>query len=307
MRGISLVFRRMLVFVFALLAVAVLCAALVLCEGRLAYGDEGSGSYSATSAEWNIGGIQADSSVRVGDTVFFSAAVGGADAEGAGLTYNYAWAYGNSGWDDWSSTVKETGSMTSAAEGSFTPARPGTYRVWVNVADASGRRVTSGHALVEVSKLDWAVGAASAPASAKAGDAVPFSAAVGGADAEGAGLTYNYAWAYGESGWDDWSSTVKETGSMTSAAEGSFTPARPGTYRVWVNVADRYGRRVTSGHALVRVADLNWSATGLADDGDSWRKRFVQCDRVGRRCGSPYLQLRVGLRASPAGTTGRPR
>lgn len=57
------------------------------------------------------------------------------------VTYNYAWAYGKSGWDDWSSTVKETGSMTSAAEGSFTPARPGTYRVWVDVADASGRQV----------------------------------------------------------------------------------------------------------------------------------------------------------------------
>ena len=66
-----------------------------------------------------------------------------------------------------------------------------------------------------------------APANAHVGDTVTFVAA---AEAD-----YNYAWAEGD-GWDNWSSTVKETGSTTKATSGTFKPTKAGRYRLWIDV-----------------------------------------------------------------------
>ena len=51
--------------------------------------------------------------------------------------------------------------MTSAPSGSFTPSRPGDYYVWVDVADASGRTLTTDRAKVSVGTPIMAVGQSS--------------------------------------------------------------------------------------------------------------------------------------------------
>ncbi|WP_308855552.1 N-acetylmuramoyl-L-alanine amidase, partial [uncultured Slackia sp.] len=185
-------------------------------------------------------------SVQVGSEVSYSA---NTNSDSSGLTYSYAWSY-EGGWDLWGSTLKDTGAMTSAPSGSFTPSRPGDYYVWVDVADASGRTLTTDRAKVSVSALDWSVSGVSAPSSGKVGSPVEFSASVSGPDSSG--LTYSYAWSY-EGGWDLWGSTLKDTGAMTSAPSGSFTPSRPGDYYVWVDVADASGRTLTTDRAKVSV------------------------------------------------------
>ena len=65
---------------------------------------------------------------------------------------------------------------------------------------------------------------------------------------------FNYAWAKGE-GWEDWGSTIKETGEATHATTGVFTPKEPGTYRLWVDVIDQNGESVTTQSVHVTVAD----------------------------------------------------
>ncbi len=56
-------------------------------------------------------------SVQVGSEVSYSA---NTNSDSSGLTYSYAWSY-EGGWDLWGSTIKDTGAMTSAPSGSFTP------------------------------------------------------------------------------------------------------------------------------------------------------------------------------------------
>ena len=100
-----------------------------------------------TARAWSVSGVEAPSSAQAGDRVSFSAAV--SDRPASGLTYNYAWSLGG-GWDTWGSTVKETGEMTAEASGSFVPSLPGTYYLWIDVRDASGRQVTTERKAVEV-------------------------------------------------------------------------------------------------------------------------------------------------------------
>ncbi len=165
--------------------------------------------------DWEAAYVSAPAEVGLGNSVSYEVVL----LDGyENVTYNYAWATGKSGWDDWSSTVKETGAPTADRQGTFTPKRLGVYRVWIDAVNSRGVSHTLDGGVVEVSDR-WSLDGVSAPASAKVGRKVSFAAEVSGAWVAGAGLTYNYAWAYGESGWDDWSSTVKETGSMTSAAE----------------------------------------------------------------------------------------
>ena len=64
---------------------------------------------------------------------------------------------------------------------------------------------------------------------------------------------YNYAWAEGE-GWDNWGSTLKDTGSYTGANSGVFKQDKPGTYRLWVDVVGDDGN-ITSAQHYITVVD----------------------------------------------------
>ncbi len=207
---------------------------------------------------WTAGTTIAPKTGKVGETVEFSAAVSGSGL--STLKYNYAWSY-EGGWSLWDSTVKSTGKMTSAKSGSFKPAKAGTYHVWVDVEDSTGRRVTTKTALVKIASLDWNATTTKAPASGKVGQSITFSAVVSGADTKN--LTYNYAWSYG-GGWSEWGSTVKSTGKATTSSTGSFTPKKPGRYVLWVDVIDKTGRKVTTSSAVVDVNDYDWAVKSVA-------------------------------------------
>ncbi len=180
-----------------------------------------------------------------GKPITFSANVVG---ETSGLTYNYAWSYQGK-WETWGSTVKDTGHRTSATSGSFTPTKIGDYYLWVDIVRADGTTQTTLQKKISVSG-DWSASGVSAPSTAKVGQSVSWSAEVSGPDS--GSLTYSYAWRYG-TGWSLWGSTLKDTGSTTSARSGSFTPTKAGTWYVWVDVRDASGRTVTTDAHAVRV------------------------------------------------------
>ena len=191
---------------------------------------------------WTLNGVDVESSAYVGDTVEFSADVSG---DKSGLKYNYAWSY-EGGWDDWSSTKKETGDMTTATSGSFTASKVGTYHVWVDVEDSGGNSETSAAFYVTVSKkpLAWKLNGVdwSAPA-IDLGDTVTFSAEI---DGDKTGLKYNYAWSWEHEWGDNWDSTLKRTGAMTTDTSYTFTPSKIGIYYLWIDVQDSEGNTVTS-------------------------------------------------------------
>ena len=176
----------------------------------------------------------------VGDAVTFSANVVG---QASGLTYNYVWQLDGS-WakGDWGSTILSTGSDTSETSGSFTPAKAGTYTLYVDVVSPDGTRETRS-TTVEVKDGFVYNGVTVSTASPTVGSPVTFSANVSGATA---GLTYNYVWQLDVS-WakGDWGSTVLSTGSDTSETSGSFTPAKAGTYNLYVDVVSPDGTRET--------------------------------------------------------------
>ena len=205
---------------------------------------------------WTFDGVSAPASATVGTPVEFSPKLTG---DAAGLTYNYVWTFeGRWGADDWSSTVKDTGSNTTAKSGTFTPTKPGTYRLYVDAVDAYGNKTTK-DATVQVG-FGWTFDGVSAPASATVGTPVEFSPKLTG---DAAGLTYNYVWTY-EGLWSegDWSSTVKETGANTKDMSGTFTPTKPGTYRLYVDAVDAYGNKTTK-DATVQVG-FGWTFDGVS-------------------------------------------
>ena len=63
---------------------------------------------------------------------------------------------------------------------------------------------------------------------------------------------FNYAWAEGE-GWDNWGSTLKDTGSYTGANSGVFKQDKPGTYRLWVDVVGEDGSKTSAQHYITVV------------------------------------------------------
>ena len=175
-----------------------------------------------------------------GDAVTFSANVVG---QVSGLKYNYVWSYEGS-WakGEWGSTVLSTGSDTSETSGSFTPAKAGTYTLYVDVVSPDGTRETKS-TTVEVKDGHVYNGVTVTTASPTVGSPVTFSANVSGATA---GLTYNYVWQL-DGSWakGEWGSTVLSTGSDTSETSGSFTPAKAGTYTLYVDVVSPDGTRET--------------------------------------------------------------
>jgi N-acetylmuramoyl-L-alanine amidase len=184
-----------------------------------------------------------------GDAVTFSANVAG---QTSGLKYNYVWSYEGS-WakGDWGSTVLSTGSDTSETSGSFTPSKPGTYTLYVDVVSPDGTRETKS-TTVEVKDGYVFNGVTVSAASPAVGSPVTFSANVAG---QTSGLKYNYVWSY-EGSWakGDWGSTVLSTGSDTSETSGSFTPSKPGTYTLYVDVVSPDGTRETKS-TTVEVAN----------------------------------------------------
>ncbi len=164
--------------------------------------------------------------------------------------------------------MKETGVRTVASSGSFVPRKPGTYRVWIDVSDATGRTV-----MVD-STIDVSLGFSYDECKVSAtnityGDSVTVSCDVTANNSSR--LTYNYAWAFGESGWDEWSSTVKETGSTTGDTSFSFKPTKAGVYRVWADVADEFGNVVTRSAESVYV-DSGWQISSLQTNVESSQK-----------------------------------
>ena len=121
---------------------------------------------------WEPVGVDAPAKVYVGKKVSFSAKLSGV-ADGA--TYNYVWRYGTD-WKEWGSTVKDTGSKTSATTGSFTPTKTGTYTLTVDVKDRYGREKSMKTKVKVIA--DWKATGVDAPTVVKQGDRVTFSAKV---------------------------------------------------------------------------------------------------------------------------------
>ncbi|MBM6943575.1 hypothetical protein H6A22_10925, partial [Collinsella intestinalis] len=125
--------------------------------------------------------------------------------------FNYVWRY-EGGWDDWSSTLKETGDYTSDSSWSFTPSKAGDYAIYVDAVRTNGAIET--YTLHLSVQEDWNyIGLNVGAASIELGEKVDLSPEIIGPDA--AYARFNYVWRY-EGGWDDWSSTLKETGDYTS-------------------------------------------------------------------------------------------
>ena len=115
---------------------------------------DGSRQTKSTTVKVAAGSSYAYNGVKVKTTapargypVTFSANVSG---DTSALTYNYVWSYEGS-WEkgEWGSTVLSTGSDTSETTGSFTPAKAGTYTLYVDVVSPDGSRQTKS-ATIEV-------------------------------------------------------------------------------------------------------------------------------------------------------------
>jgi N-acetylmuramoyl-L-alanine amidase len=187
---------------------------------------------------WSVSGINVSTTeAYVGEAVTYSPKIMGV---GENLTYNYVWAKPD--WSSWSSTVKSTGSMTTSASGTFTPTEAGTYRLFIDVC-SNGTSKTTRMVTITVKNGYRYRGVKVTTDMPVVGDAVTFSANLGGYTA---GLTYNYVWQL-DGSWakGDWGSTVLSTGSDTSEISGSFTPAKAGTYNLYVDVVSPDGTRET--------------------------------------------------------------
>ncbi|MBQ6454439.1 MAG: metallophosphoesterase, partial [Coriobacteriales bacterium] len=213
------------------------------------------------NADWTIIGLDVPESIPLGSELTYRAVIGG---RGEGLKYNYVWRFGED-WQYWSSTVKETGEMTSEDSFTFTPDRIGVYSLWVDVQDAAGHRATSHTASLQVLRPDafaWSLQGVSAPESIELGHTLTFSAIVEGTPKD---ASFNYAWSW-EGNWgDDWDSTVKSTGEMTQDTSFTFTPRKLGTYYLWVDVKDAFGESATSEQLAVQVLakQCPWKRTGV--------------------------------------------
>ena len=210
-------------------------------------------------SNWSLKGVDAPSSITLGQSIEYHANIEGYSDE---LQYNYVWSWEGQWGDNWDSTVKRTGSMTSESSYSFTPRKTGSYHLWLDVKDPSGVSVTSDpiFVIVDAPTEQWSLLGIEAPSSLTLGNELEFSARISGPTD---GLTYNYAWSWEGQWGDNWDSTVKRTGSMTSETSYSFTPRKKGEYSLWVDVRDVTGRTITSGTVQVRVTQDSWSLSGV--------------------------------------------
>ncbi|MBQ3302030.1 MAG: hypothetical protein IJH04_07810, partial [Eggerthellaceae bacterium] len=236
--------------------------------GNSVTSDQVAVTVSQKTPDWSIAGVSfspADvSAIARGTNVTFYADING---NSDGLDYNYAWSWEGQWGDNWSSTVKETGAMTSSILGHLECRKSGTYYVSVDVADKYGNRATSDtYPVTVLSDGPWELVGVNAPSSAPVDDPLTFSAQITG---DTTNLEYNYAWSY-EGGWDDWSSTKLETGANTTADSWTFTPTKQGTYHLWIDVTDG-DRSVTSevfyvsvGAPIEEISELSATITAPA-------------------------------------------
>ena len=212
--------------------------------------------FYSSNTWWSVSGINVSTTeAYVGETVTYSPKLMGV---GENLTYNYVWAKPD--WSSWGSTVKDTGSMTSSASGTFTPTKPGTYWLFVDVC-SNGASKTTRMVTVNVKSGYGYRGVKVTTDMPVAGDAVTFSANVVG---QTSALKYNYVWSY-EGSWakGEWGSTVLSTGSDTSETTGSFTPAKAGTYTLYVDVVSPDGSRETKSTTVKVAAGSSYAYNGV--------------------------------------------
>lgn len=205
-------------------------------------------AYAATGIDLSA------TSVEVGSSVDVSAAL---PSGLAGLTYNYVWCF-NGGWDEWSSTVKETGEYTAESPWTFTPAKRGTYVLYVDVAAQDGTSLTLSTTLNVNNGWDFAGVVLDKTSPQVVHTPLTVTSQVSGERTDV--LEYNYVWS--RDNWTEWSSTVKETGGRTSETSFTFTPTRSGRYTFYVDVVDtRSGETVTK-QAEIQI-NARWTLKGL--------------------------------------------
>ena len=215
--------------------------------------------------EWSFTGVRVSSPrVRVDEPVTVTPVTSG-DLDGA--EYNYVWSY-EGGWDLWGSTVRDTGKGTSEASSELSFYRPGTYTLYVDVTDRSGRTRTMSTG-VEAYDDSWSLdGVTASPAEVVAGDEVTCAPVVSG---DASGLRYNYVWQRNGS-WaeGDWGSTELDEGSDTAEASHAGALDTPGRYTLYVDAVSARGERRTASTQVVA-----WGVTGIdvssSDGGMTWK------------------------------------
>jgi hypothetical protein len=222
-----------------------------------------SATLEVTPPSWSFTGVGlSTSSVTSGEPVTVTPQVTG-DLEGA--EYNYVWQR-NGSWakGEWGSTVLSTGSGTpdSSATLASEVSRAGSYTVYVDVTDRSGRTRTMS-ATLEVTPPSWSFSGVELSASrVTSGEAVTVTPVTSG-DLDGA--TYNYVWQRNGS-WaeGEWGSTVLSGGSGTPDTSATLASevSRPGSYTVYVDVTDRSGEKRTMS-AQLEVASPEWEFSGV--------------------------------------------
>ena len=224
-----------------------------------------SATLEVTPPSWSFSGVEVSSSrVRVDEPVTVTPVTSG-DLDGA--EYNYVWSY-EGGWDLWGSTVRDTGKGTSEASSELSFYRPGTYTLYVDVTDRSGRTRTMSTG-VEAYDDSWSLdGVTASPAEVVAGDEVTYAPRVSG---DASGLRYNYVWQW-EGSWasGDWGSTELYTGSDTAEASHTGALGSPGRYTLYVDAVSARGERRTASTQVVA-----WGVTGIdvssSDGGMTWK------------------------------------
>lgn len=202
---------------------------------------------------WHLDALQANDGV-VGQSIAVSAQVSGESASSVSFNFGYCF---EGKFVDWSSVLKATGKLTDSLSWSFVPSKAGTYTIFVDAVGPDGLEETR-QTTVQVSS-GWSLdGVRSDLSSVELGQQVVVTPVVSGTNS--GNVLFNYVWCY-ESGFSEWSSTVKETGSYSSEKTWSFTPEKAGKYVLYVD-ATFGGRTITKSIDIDVIA--NWHVEGIS-------------------------------------------
>lgn len=195
-------------------------------------------------ASWDILKVKLEKDrYPLGSTISFEGVYSG---DTSGAEYNYVWRLGNN-WKNWDSTKKATKHYTKETIGSFTPTKPGTYTLSVDIIKDGIKKtanttieVYEGYDVSQVIVSDGPY---------EIGQPISFYGIVEG---ELVGASYNFVWRLGNN-WKNWDSTKKSTGSYTSDSTGTFTPQIPGNYTLSVDVIKGDVKKTTT--TTIQVVD----------------------------------------------------
>ena len=194
---------------------------------------------------WNAAGLVVKASSPSAGSPFEVAVAFEDGSVTEGLSYNYVWMKNN--WASWGSTKKD-GLEVHDSSRSYTLQSPGSYTLYVDVTDASGKSVTL--------SCDVKVGAAGYGLNVSLYDGAAVMAPAVPAGAEG--LKFNYVWQLNGSWADgDWGSTVLQTGGPTSDTMWSVPLTCSGTYTLYLDIIGPDGLITT----LSRTVNSDGSAT----------------------------------------------